>query len=208
MAGSPPVDAVVFDLGGVLVDWNPRHLYRKLFPGREQDMERFLSEVATMAFNHRLDQGVPFSEAVADLQREHPDHAGLIAAYDSRWEEMFAGEVPGTADLLRRVKRGGQRVFVLTNSPGEKFDRVTRRFTVLTEVDGLLVSGRERLAKPDPAIFRLLCERHSLAPERSVFLDDVPANVEAARTAGLRGILFRSADQAEEELRALGVAVD
>ena len=195
----------MFDLGGVLVDWNPRHLYRTIFVGRELEMERFLSEVATTEFNHRLDRGEPFSDAVTSLQRAHPECAELIAAYDERWDEMFAGEVPGTAELLRRVKRGAHRVYLLTNSPAEKFGLVLDRYPVLSELDGLLVSGAERLAKPEPEIFRLLCERFSLDPPRTLFVDDVPANVEAARSAGLQAVVFRSATELEEELAARAV---
>lgn len=180
------IDAVVFDLGGVLIDWDPRHLYRKLFPGDEAAMEGFLATVCTQEWNSRQDAGRSFTDGVAELTTRFPEHAALIAAYDTRWEEMIAGPIDGTLRLLEGLRRRQTPLFALTNWSADKFPVARRRFGFLAWFGGIVNSGEEGVIKPDPAIFRILIERHGVTPDTTLFIDDTAANVDAARGLGFQ----------------------
>ena len=199
--------ALVFDVGGVLIDWNPRHLYRKLFDGNEGAMERFLAEVCTPAWNARQDEGRSFGEAVAELSARFPEYCDLIAAYHLRWEEMVPAAIGETIDLVRELKSAGTPLYALTNFSTEKFPLVRQRFDVFELFDGIVVSGEIGLIKPNPAIYRQLLDRYGLDASACIFIDDLPANVEAARSIGMRGIRFSSAGLLRRELRAAGLLV-
>jgi 2-haloacid dehalogenase len=193
--------AVVFDLGGVLIDWDPRHLYRKLLAD-EAAVEEFLATVCTPEWNAEQDRGRPFAEAVAELAERHPEHAAAIAAYHERWPEMVAGDVPGTVEVLADLRAAGVPLYALTNWSAETFAITRDRFEFLDWFDGLLVSGEERMAKPDPAIFRLLLDRFGLDPAATVFVDDSEANVAAARGLGIDAVRFTGPEQLRRELSA------
>lgn len=197
--------AVVFDIGGVLIDWNPRHLYRKLFAGDDDAMERFLAEVCTPAWNHAQDAGRPFAEAVAELSGRHPQHAQLIAAYQTRWPEMVAGAIEGTGEIVRRLKRRGVRLYALTNFSTETFPLVRHRFEILDLFDGCVVSGELGVAKPDPEIYRHLLTAHGLTASSCVFIDDQPVNVAAAAALGFDAIAFSDAASLRQELAIRGL---
>lgn len=199
--------AVIFDVGGVLIEWDPRHLYRQLFDGDSAAMERFLAEVCTPAWNSAQDAGRPFAEAVASLARRFPERAALIAAYDARWEEMVPHAHDETIAIVRRLKAAGVPLYCLTNFSTEKFPLVRRRWDVFELFDGLVVSGEVGLIKPGAAIFEHLLERFRLRPADCVFVDDVEANVETARRLGMGGIRYRSGAQLADDLRALGLPV-
>jgi 2-haloacid dehalogenase len=199
------VHGVIFDLGGVILDWNPRHLYRRLFSGDEAAMERFLAEVCTSAWNEELDRGLPFDEGVARLQRRHPQHAALVAAWRDRWGEMLAGEIAGAPELLLEVKAAGVPVYALSNWSAETWPQAERRFPILAHFDGVVISGREGLIKPDPAIYRLLLGRYNLAAGSCLFIDDSPRNVEGARRVGLAALRFESVPALRAELARRGV---
>ncbi len=208
MTGAPveaSVEAVVFDLGGVLVDWNPRYLYAKLFPGDAAGMEAFLAEVCSQDWNARQDGGRPFAEGVAELSARHPDKAELIAAYDHRWAEMLAGPIAGTVAVLNELAAAGRPLYALTNWSAEKFPIARRRFGFLEHFTGIVVSGEVGLVKPEPAIFAHLCQSHGLAPERAVFVDDAADNVAAAAQFGFRAVQFHSPEQLRVDLAALGL---
>jgi len=201
-----PVKAVVFDLGGVLIDWDPRYLYRKLLAD-EAAVEEFLATVCTPEWNAEQDRGRPFAEGVAELVERHPAHAAAIAAYAERWPEMLAGDIPGTVELLAELRAAGMPLYALTNWSAETFVIARERFAFLSWFDGVLVSGEERMIKPDPAFFRLLQERFGLAPEATFYVDDAEANVAAARALGLDAVRFTGPEQLRRELaarRALG----
>jgi 2-haloacid dehalogenase len=200
-------DTVVFDLGGVLIDWDPRHLYRSLFRGDHVAMERFLSEVCTPAWNQQQDAGRPWAEAVAVLQKQYPDYNGLIRAYHLRWSEMIAGEVPGPVAILRALHAAGTPLYALTNWSQETFPIAEQRFEFLTLFRGIVVSGSERLVKPDLAIYRLLVKRYGLNPARCVYVDDNATNAAAATLLGMRSIHFTLPDALAGELCELGFAV-
>jgi len=198
--------AVVFDLGGVLIDWNPRHLYRSLFDD-EAEMERFLAEVTTPAWNLEQDRGRPFAEAIAELTREHPEHAGLIAAYWDRWPETLGEPFHETVDVVADLRATGIRLLAMTNWSAETFPWALPRYPFLAWFEAVIVSGEVGLVKPDPAIFQLLIDRHGLEPARTVFIDDTAANVEAAASLGFRAIRFIDAPSLRRELERSGVLV-
>jgi len=200
-----PVTAVTFDLGGVLIDWNPRHLYRRLFDGDEEAMERFLGEVCTLEWNATMDAGRPFAEAVAELAAAHPDQAELIRAYHRRWPEMLGPAIDGTVAIVREVKAAGYRTYALSNWSAETFGMTRERFGFLDELDGILISGEVRLAKPDPAIFREFLRRFDLDPAATVYIDDWDRNVASAASVGLNAVQFRDPDRLRADLRAMGL---
>jgi 2-haloacid dehalogenase len=202
----PPARSVaIFDLGGVLVDWNPRHLYRKLFAGDEAAMEAFLAEICTSEWNRCQDAGRPFAEAIAELVAVHPEKRALIEAWRDRFDEMIPGAIEGTVRVLLEVKERGVPLYALTNWSAETFAWQHRRFSFLSWFDGIVVSGAERVIKPDPRIFRILLERYAIAPESAVFVDDSPANAAAAANLGVHGIHFRTPEQLRQELVACGL---
>lgn len=201
-AGRP--DTVVFDLGGVLVDWDPRYLYRQLLPD-DAAVERFLEEVDFRAWNYRLDAGAGAAEAVEAHAALHPHHRDLLAAYPARFRETLGGEVPGTVDVLRDLHRHGVRLLALTNWSAETFPHARELFDFLDLFEDVVVSGVEKVAKPDPAVFRLLVERYRLDPGTTVFVDDSPANVAAAGKAGLVALRFRDAATLRADLQRLGL---
>jgi 2-haloacid dehalogenase len=195
------VKAAVFDLGGVLIDWDPRHLYRKLLAD-EEAVEEFLATVTTPEWNAELDRGRPFAEGVAELVERHPAHAAAITAYHERWPEMLAGEVPGVVEVLADLRAAGVPLYALTNWSAETFRLTRGRFEFLDWFDGLVVSGEERVIKPDPRIFQLLLDRFGLDPETTFYVDDSEANVAAARRLGIDAIRFTGAGRLRRELAA------
>lgn len=197
----PPT--IVFDLGGVLIDWNPRHLYRQLFDDTDQ-MERFLAEVTTSDWNRELDAGRPFAEGVAWLAAAHPGERERIEAYHARWDEMLGGPIEAGVAVLADLRAAGAKLYALSNWSAETFQLTRDRFPFLDWFDGVLISGEVGLTKPDPRLFRLLAERFGLEPRETVFVDDQPANVEAAQRLGFTAIRFQSGDQLRRELEALG----
>lgn len=204
------IDTVVFDLGGVLIDWDPRHLYRTIFtgPDAEADMERFLAEVCTPEWNAEQDRGRTLAEATAHLVEKHPEQAELIEAYYGRWDEMLGEPIDGTVRIAQALKRGGLRLVALSNWSAETFPRARHRMAFLDDFDGVLISGAVGLIKPDRAIFDLLSRRHEVDPRRAIFIDDSPKNVAAAAEAGFDAIAFQSPEQLRRELAARGLPVD
>jgi 2-haloacid dehalogenase len=195
----------VFDLGGVLLDWNPRYLYRKLFNGDEAAMEHFLATVCTTEWNECQDAGRTFAEGTRTLLPHHADKVELIEAFGKRFGEMVAGEVDGAVEVLAEVKQRGVPLYAITNWSAETFPPQRQRFPFLAWFDGIVVSGLEGVIKPDPRIFRILCDRYRVAPESAVFIDDVAANAAAASALGIHGIHFRSSEQLRRELVAVGL---
>lgn len=189
-ASDTPPKAVVFDIGGVLVDWNPRYLYRSLLPD-EASVECFLSEVCTPEWNAAQDGGRSWAEAVAELSARFPEHAEPIRAYDERWIEMLGGPLHDTVELLEELRASGLPTYALTNFSAEKWPVAVAAYDFLQPFEGAaVVSGREGVMKPDPAIYQILFDRFGLDPETTFYTDDVPANVEGARDVGMRAEVF------------------
>ena len=202
MSESP--DVVVFDLGGVLIDWNPRELYRKLMADAAE-MENFLANVCSQQWNRRQDAGRPFEEAVVELVARHPESRALIEAYWERWPEMLGGQIDATVVLLERLKRRGVPLYALSNWSAETWPHAQQRFAFLEHFEGLVISGFEGVAKPDPSIFERLLERYGLSAHQCLFIDDVAANVEAAGTLGLQVHQFTDAAALERCLAGFGL---
>jgi len=195
---------LVFDLGGVLIDWNPRYVYRVLFEGDEEKVEWFLSNICTAAWNEQQDAGRSFDEAVRVLTGEYPEYELSIRAYYDRWEEMLGGAIEGTVQLLAELKERGVPLFALTNWSAESFPIARQKYSFFDWFDGIVVSGEVGMIKPHPQIFRHLVSTHEIQPEHAVFIDDNLHNVEAARQLGFHGVHFLSPTQLRAELEALG----
>ena len=200
------INNVVFDIGGVLLDWNPRHLFRKVFES-EEEMEWFLSNICTYEWNVQQDGGKLFSVATAELSEKYPEYSDKIAMYYGRWTEMLGGEIDGTLKIFRALKSAGMPLYGLSNWSHEAFPVAYERYDFMKEFDGLVVSGYEKLLKPDHAIYKVLIDRYSINPSESVYIDDNKPNAEAARELGFHSIHFLSPDKLREELRVLGLEV-
>jgi 2-haloacid dehalogenase len=196
--------AVVFDLGGVLIDWDPRHLYRRLFDDPDE-MEAFLDEVSLAEWNAEQDAGRPWTLAVELLVAEHPERRDLIEAFHSRWPETLAGEIPGTVAVLAELRATGVRLFALSNWSAETYPVALERFGFLSWFEGVVISGEVGVVKPDRRIFEHLAGRFRVDPTTAVFIDDSPANVEAARRLGFQAIRFTGAAALRDELVRLGL---
>lgn len=195
---------IIFDLGAVLIDWNPRHLYRRLFDD-DAAMESFLSEICTPAWNAEQDRGRSWQDAVDLLTAAHPEHRDMIQAYKDGWAEMLAGPIHGAVEILERLDQEGFELHALTNWSAETFPVARERYDFLNRFQTILVSGEERLIKPDPAIFKLMLERINHQAEDCLFIDDSEKNIAAAAKLGFDGIHFKSAEQLGSELEQRGL---
>jgi 2-haloacid dehalogenase len=202
--GSAPIEAVVFDIGGVLLDWNPRHLYRKLFDD-EDAMNRFLEEVCTLDWHAAHDRGTPFAVSCARLAAAHPEQAELIWAWGRRSEEMVAGPIEGSVEILRALKQRSISCYALTNMEAETYPRRRERYDFLRWFDGTVVSSAEGVAKPDAEIFQRLLQRYALTAQNTLMIDDSAANVATAATLGMQTIRFESPAQLRRCLENAGV---
>jgi 2-haloacid dehalogenase len=196
---------VVFDLGGVLIDWNPRHLYRKLFDGNDTAMEQFLATVCTQSWNERQDAGRSFADGCASLKILYPSEAELIDAWVERYDEMIAGPISGTVDILMDLQIRDVPLYALSNWSTETFPIAVKRFEFLKWFRGILVSGEARLLKPDPRLFRLFLKTFAIDPLHSVYIDDQRENVEVAKSFGMHGILFTDPHALRNELQKIGL---
>jgi 2-haloacid dehalogenase len=202
-----PPTAVVFDLGGVLIEWDPRHLYRQLFDDADE-MESFLADVTNAEWNAHQDAGRPWNEAVEVLVAEYPERREFIEAFHRRWPEMLAGEIPGTVDVLADLRAAGVRLIALSNWSAETFPIARERFDFLAWFEGIVISGEVGVNKPDRRIFDHLAEQFGIEPAAALFIDDSSANVDAARALGLRAIRFTDASALRRELVRLGLLPD
>lgn len=204
VSSSDTIEAVVFDIGGVLVDWNPAYLYRKLIPD-PMEMEVFLSTVCTLEWNGHQDRGRSLSEGTAELVGRFPEQTDLIEAYYGRWEEMVPGQFDGSVALLAQLRGVGHRLFALSNWSAETFPTARHRFPFLQWFDDVVISGDVGIVKPEPAIYELAIARFRLDPSQTLFIDDSAANVEAAEAAGFAGHHFATPADLEDELDRLGL---
>ena len=199
---TPPT--VVFDLGNVLIRWDPRNLYRTLFDD-ETEMETFLSEVCSPAWNEEQDRGRLWEDAIAEAIARHPQEEKRIRAYDERWEETIIGAIEETVAILDELRSKHIRLLALTNWSAEKFPVALERYPFLQWFEGILVSGEEKLIKPDPAIFELLASRYRLDPARTVFIDDSMRNIDSAASLGFIALHFTDAEKLRKDLIAKGL---
>ncbi len=206
IVAAPPVDTVVFDIGQVLLEWDPRHLYRTIFAD-PADMEWFLAEVCHPTWNLEQDRGRPWPEAEAEAISRHPAYATEIQAYRARWNEMVPRDIPGTVAILRALQRADIPLYAITNFAADTFKEAQRRFPYLAEFRGVIVSGEVGLLKPDPAIYNRLADTYDLDLRRCVFIDDSRPNVEAAQRLGMAAIHFTGPEDSSARLQEMGFAV-
>lgn len=202
----PDIAAVVFDIGGVLLDWDPRHLYRQLIPD-QAEMEDFLGRICTPAWHLAHDLGADTEQSCIELAREYPARADLIMAWASRGEEMIAGQFDDVIDVLAEVKAAGLPCYALSNMEADRFAVRRAKYPFFELFDGCVISGEERVAKPDLKIFEILLSRYGLAGPATVFIDDQPRNVTAARQAGLTAVRYAAASQLRQDLRGFGLVI-
>lgn len=200
-----PIETVIFDFGGVLIDWNPRYVFRQVFDD-EAEMNYFFEHICTPEWNELQDAGRPLIEATEWLVERHPEYEEPIRAYYGRWEEMLGGPIHGTVEILEEVHaRNEHRLYGLTNWSHETFPVALERYDFLQRFEGIVVSGTEKVKKPDPKIYEILLERYDIQPETALFIDDVPRNVAAAREKGINAIQFHSPDQLRKTLQDWGI---
>ncbi|HKF63406.1 MAG TPA: HAD family phosphatase [Dongiaceae bacterium] len=199
-----PAPIPVFDVGNVLIRWDPRNLYRKLIAD-EAEREDFLARICSPEWNLEMDRGRPFAEGVAERVALFPQHEALIRAFDERWLETLDGAVEESVAILEELRAAGVKTYAITNFSGEKFALTRNRYPFLGGFEGIIVSAHEQLLKPDLRIYALLCERHGLAPADCVFIDDNLANVEGARAFGMQGHHFKTAAELRADLRQQGL---
>lgn len=197
--------AVVFDLGGVLIEWNPRHLYRSLFHDDQATMEYFLANICTPEWNAELDRGRSFQDAVSELSLQYPEYRELIMAYHERWSEMVPYAIGETVEILDEVKSAGFPVFALSNWSAETFPIMRQRYPFLAWFKEILLSGEVGVAKPDRQIFEVFLERINRDAGQCLFIDDSMKNIQSARSLGLHTLLFKSASQLRNDLSALDI---
>jgi len=196
---------IIFDLGGVLVDWNPRYLYRKIFEQEEQ-MEYFLAHICTSDWNEEQDGGRSLEEGTQILVHQYPEWEKEIRAFYKRWEEMLGGIIMDSLSILSSIKDSKKyRLYALTNWSSETFPIAQERYDFLNWFEGILVSGAEKMRKPAPEFYQLMLDRFQIVPSTALFIDDNLRNVEAARKMGITTIHFQSPSKLLEELKALKI---
>lgn len=199
------INTVIFDLGGVLIDWNPRHLYRKIF-NTEEEVTWFLENVCTGEWNDQQDAGRSFEEATEELVQKFPDHEEAIRAWYGRWQETISGPIQGTVEVLKTIKDSGKyKLYALTNWSAETFPWALDNFEFLHWFEGIVVSGVEKTRKPFPDFYQILFDRYNINPAQAVFIDDNVKNVIGSKEVGLPVIHFQTPDQLKEELIRLNI---
>ena len=199
------IETVIFDLGNVLINWDRRNLYRKIF-NDEDKMNYFLEHITTMDWNEQQDAGRKWSVATEILVEKHPAFEMEIRAYFDRWTEMLDGAIEGTVAILKEIHDSKKyRLYALTNWSDELFHHAVERFDFLELFEGIVVSGRENMKKPDARIYQLILDRYHIQAETAVFIDDSQRNIEAARLQNIYGIHFQSPEQLRKELEVINI---
>lgn len=196
---------IIFDFGGVLIDWNPLHLYNRYFLGDEAKARWFIDNICTMEWNVQMDAGKPFADGIRELTAIHPEWADAIAAYRARWQEMIGGPIPGMTDVVHQLKDAGYHVFGLSNWSWETLSTIIDDYPVIKELEGVVISGLEYVIKPQPEIYRLLLDRYRLKADECIFIDDNLANVQGAEAVGIHGLLFAGPEMLKEEFKKLHI---
>ena len=200
------INTLVFDFGGVLIDWNPAYVYLKEFRGNQEEMSHFLNTICSWEWNENQDAGYSLQKATEERVAMYPEHERLIRMYYGRWEDMLGYEHTDTVALLKTFKDHNKyRLIGLTNWSHETFPVALERFAFLSWFEGIVVSGTEKMKKPDANIYTLTADRYKIIPENAVFIDDKLENVHAAAQLGMHGIHFTSAAKLKRDLETLGV---
>jgi len=196
---------IIFDLGGVLIDWNPEYVFREVIPNVER-RKYFFENICTHDWNVEQDAGRPISVATQLLVDQHPEWEPEIRTYYDRWEDMLGGPIPETVELLRELRdRGEHRLLALTNWSGETFPIALARYDFLHWFEGIVVSGDEKTRKPFPGIYQTLLSRYKVEPAQAIFIDDGPKNIQGAENVGIRGLQFQDAGALRKTFMDWGV---
>jgi 2-haloacid dehalogenase len=202
------IKTIIFDLGGVLIDWNPEYVFLKEFRGNREKMDWFLNEICAWEWNMNQDAGYPLAQATKDRIAMFPEHENLIRMYYGRWEEMLGYTHEDTLEILESViKNPKYNVFALTNWSGETFPVALQKFPWLQWFEGILVSGDEGMRKPHKEIYELMINRYDINPKEAIFIDDSLKNVEGSEAVGIKGIHFTDAPSLKKELFDLGITL-
>ena len=202
------INTIVFDLGGVLIDWNPEYVFLKEFRGNREKMNWFFENICTSAWNEQQDAGHSLEQATLERIARFPEHERLIRIYYGEWEQMLGYELTGTVEILKKLHQSPDyTIYALTNWSGETFPVALQKFSFLSWFEGIIVSGDEKLVKPDPEIYKLLLGRYDLDAKNCVFIDDRADNVQAAVDLGFKGIQFSNDRQLRRELLELNIKI-
>lgn len=203
---SNKINTIIFDLGGVLIDWNPKYVYDKVFEGDTEKSDWFLNNICTSAWNVQQDAGRLMSVATEELVAQYPQYEDLIRLFYKRWPDMLKGDIPETVDVLKALKASNKyRIYALTNWSDESFYIARERFEFLQLFEGILVSGTEKMIKPNRDIYELCLTRFNINPQQAVFIDDNLPNILGAQAVGLHTIHFKDAKQLQTDLQHLGI---
>ncbi len=201
-------DAVVFDLGNVLIEWDRRNLFEKLIDDPDE-LQQFLDTVFTMDDNARLDSGTPLHEVASEVASRHPDMHDLVMAFAERWEETLGDVIEGSVEILRELSETrhdtGVRLIALSNWGKDTFAMIEANYPFFECFDAMVISGREGFVKPNREIFDIMCGRHDIRPSRSIFIDDSQANIDASNALGFDSLLFKNPEQLRTQLTERGL---
>ncbi len=202
------INAIIFDLGGVLIDWNPEYVYLDVFNGDRKKMQWFFDEICTMDWNENQDAGYPINKATEERVAMFPEHETLIRMYYDRWVDMLGERIQGTVNILKSlVENDKYKVVALTNWSHETFPIALQRFDFLHWFEGIIVSGEEKTRKPFPEIYRTTLDRFNIAAERSIFIDDNLRNIQASNALGINGIHFKNSETLIEQLKNYDIII-
>ncbi|HLO17266.1 MAG TPA: HAD family phosphatase [Anaerolineales bacterium] len=199
------IKAIIFDFGNVLLEWNPRYIYKRYFPDDPEGMERFFKEINFSDWNLQLDKGLPFAEGVAVLSREFPHYSRLIQAFHEHWIDSVGGPVTGTVDILKRLKQAGYPLYGLSNWSAETFPHMRRKHNFFDLLDDIVISGEVGHVKPDPEIFQILLNKIGTPAQECLFIDDALPNIQQAQKMGFMTIHFQSPEQLATTLHELKI---
>lgn len=200
------IDTIIFDLGGVLIDWNPEYVYLDVFDGDREKMQWFFDNVCTHDWNENQDAGYPLAKATEERVALFPEHEELIRIFYGRWEEMLGGPIEGTVEILKKLVNNKQfKVVALTNWSHETFPIALKTFDFLHWFEGILVSGEEQTRKPFKEIYELTLNRFNIEAEHAIFIDDNLRNIDAAKEMGINTIHFKNPEALEIELKSFGI---
>jgi 2-haloacid dehalogenase len=208
MKTTSPIKTIIFDLGGVLIDWNPAYVYLDVFDGDQKKMQWFFDEICTMDWNENQDAGYPLAQATADLVKQFPEHENLIRMYYGRWEEMLGDSISGTVEILKKlIDNPNYNVVALTNWSAETFPIALKKFDFLHWFEGIVVSGTEQTRKPFSDIYQTTLDRFKIDPKTAIFIDDNLRNIRGAGALGINGIPFTNPKQLANSLESYGISV-
>lgn len=200
------IDTIIFDLGGVLIDWNPEYVYLDAFNGDREKMQWFFNNICTMHWNENQDAGYPIQQATEDLVKQFPQYKKYIKMYYERWEEMLGGEISDTVKILESlIKSNTYKIVALTNWSNETFPIAQQHFEFLKWFEGIVVSGDEKTRKPFDEIYNICLNRFHIKPEKAIFIDDSLRNIEAADKLGINSIHFKNPKQLLQDLKLFNI---